>query len=279
MTKQNNFPKISIVTPSFNQGKYLEETIKSVLSQNYPNLEYIIIDGGSTDGSIDIIKKYADRLSYWVSEPDKGHGDALNKGFKHSTGEIMAWLNSDDLYFPWAFKAVSEIFSAYPKVEWLTTARRVSLEIDNLAHKELTFVNFGRSGFKKGFYLFASDNVISQESTFWRRPLWERAGGYINEASRVMPDFELWSRFWEMSELYSATVPLGIFRRHKGQATSDQYNACLAEEKRIFTSRFGRMPSEKSLFIPRMLIRRPNLCRILFLADRRVIKYKNDKTK
>ena len=278
MKTQNNFPKISIVTPSFNQAEYLEETIKSVLSQNYPNLEYIIIDGGSTDGSVEIIKKYADRLAYWVSEPDKGHGDALNKGFQHSTGEIMAWLNSDDLYFPWTLNAVSEIFSAHPEVEWLTTTKRVSLEIDNLTHKEFTFVNFGKSGYKRGFYLFASDNVISQESTFWRRSLWERAGGYVNETSRVMPDFELWSRFWEVGDLHSATVRLGIFRRHQSQATSDQYKACLEEEARIFKSRVGNVPSEKSLFIPRMLVRRPNLCRILFLADRRVIKYKNENT-
>ncbi len=94
-----NYPKISIVTPSFNHAQFLEETILSVITQNYPNLEYVIIDGGSTDGSVDIIKKYEKHLTYWVSEPDNGHGDALNKGFAKSTGEIMAWINSDDKYY------------------------------------------------------------------------------------------------------------------------------------------------------------------------------------
>lgn len=94
-----NYPKISIVTPSFNQSEFLELTIRSVLDQGYPNLEYIVIDGGSTDGSVDIIKKYADKISYWVSEKDGGQYDAINKGFARSSGEIMGWINSSDLYY------------------------------------------------------------------------------------------------------------------------------------------------------------------------------------
>jgi glycosyltransferase involved in cell wall biosynthesis len=105
-----NLPKISIVTPSFNQGQYLEATILSVLNQNYPHLEYIIIDGGSTDGSIEIIKKYEASLTYWISEKDHGQADAINKGLKKCTGEIFNWINSDDLLCPGALHVIAELY-------------------------------------------------------------------------------------------------------------------------------------------------------------------------
>lgn len=108
------YPKISIVTPSYNQGEFLERTILSVLNQNYPNIEYIIIDGGSTDNSIEIIKKYENYLSYWISEPDKGQADAINKGFSKATGNILAWLNSDDMYLPNAFNIAAKTFNESP---------------------------------------------------------------------------------------------------------------------------------------------------------------------
>ena len=112
LNKNLKFPKITIVTPSFNQSKFLERTIISVLNQNYPNMEYIIIDGGSTDGSVDIIKKYEKYLTFWCSEKDKGQSDAINKGFEHGTGEIYAYLNSDDLFLPGTLQYIAEAFKS-----------------------------------------------------------------------------------------------------------------------------------------------------------------------
>ena len=109
-------PRISIVTPSFNQGKYIEQTIQSVLNQNYPNLEYIIIDGGSTDNTVEIIKKYETQISYWISEPDKGQTDAINKGFAKCTGDIFNWINSDDYYESGTFHKLAQQFTSDPSV-------------------------------------------------------------------------------------------------------------------------------------------------------------------
>lgn len=110
----NNLPKISIVTPSYNQGKFLRETIESVLNQDYPNLEYFIVDGGSTDNSVEIIKKYEDKIDWWVSEKDAGQSDALCKGFSRATGDLLGWLNSDDVYFPGALLKIATAYKQYP---------------------------------------------------------------------------------------------------------------------------------------------------------------------
>jgi glycosyltransferase involved in cell wall biosynthesis len=116
MNMTTHLPKVSIITPSFNQGQFLEASIRSVLEQDYPNLEYIVVDGGSKDESVEIIKKYQDRLAWWVSEKDKGHADALNKGFSKVTGDILAWLNSDDIYFPNAVSEAVSVLTQNPKV-------------------------------------------------------------------------------------------------------------------------------------------------------------------
>src|SRR3954471_21047527 len=114
-------PVISIVTATWNRAGFLEEAMRSVLDQAYPKLEYVVVDGGSTDGSVEIIRKHADRLAWWCSEKDSGHCEALNKGFAHTTGEVMGWLNSDDKYTPWALAVVGEIFATFPDVQWITT--------------------------------------------------------------------------------------------------------------------------------------------------------------
>ncbi len=115
-TDKKTYPKISVITPSYNQGQFLEECMKSVLDQNYPNLEYIVIDGGSNDQSVEIIKKYESKLAYWISETDGGQSHAINKGFSHATGDLIAWLNSDDLYYEKSLWKIADIYKRYEDI-------------------------------------------------------------------------------------------------------------------------------------------------------------------
>ena len=210
-------PKISIVTPSFNQGQFIEQTMRSVIMQGYPNLEYIIIDGGSTDNTIEIIKKYEHYITYWVSEPDQGQYDAINKGFARSTGEIMAWLNSDDLYFPFAFKTVASIMSQLREVEWLTTLKPASWDWNGYCRKISDIPGYSKEAFLDGYYYPENNNriyfgCIQQESTFWRRSLWSKIDGYLRTEFDFASDFDLWTRFFAHTDLYATLSPLGGFR-------------------------------------------------------------------
>lgn len=213
-------PSITLVTPSYNQNKYLEATILSIVTQEYPSLEYIIMDGGSQDGSLKTIENYGSLLDYWESQTDNGQYDAIQKGFERSSGEIMGYLNSDDLHFPWTLQVVGEIFSIFPHIEWLTTSRpcATGANIDfPLGH---THYNWSHRWFlsSRGNNLL-SRGFIQQEATFWRRSLWEKAGGYINTALQYAGDFELWSRFYLHTIPASVNIPLAMFRIHKEQKT------------------------------------------------------------
>ena len=243
-SKKSNFPKISIVTPSFNQGQFIENTILSVLEQNYPDLEYIIIDGGSTDNSVEIIRKYEKYLSYWVSEKDHGQYHAINKGLEKSQGEIMAWLNSDDMYCKWAFEVVADIFSQNPGIEWLTSLFPLVWGSGVNATACYERPGYNSRAFYEGRYTDIvhdkSLSYIQQESTFWKRSLWVRSGGRLSEDYSLAGDFDLWARFFEFSLLYGVQVPLGGFRVHDAQRSRniDLYRKeCLSILERYMTKK------------------------------------------
>lgn len=220
-----NWPKISIVTPSYNQVRFLEATIQSIITQEYPNLEYIIIDGGSTDGSVEIIKKYEKHLHYWCSEPDEGQYDAINKGFNHSSGEIMAWLNSDDMYFPWTLKTAASIISTLPEVEWLTTLNQGAWDWNGFLTRIRTVPGYSKEALLDGVnspWMKGRRGLkfwLQQESMFWTRSLWRKVGGFVNKEIKMAADFELWTRFFQHVEIYATSSPLAGFRFQDHQKT------------------------------------------------------------
>jgi glycosyltransferase involved in cell wall biosynthesis len=240
-------PTITIVTPTYNSENYLEATIQSVLNQNYPALEYIIIDGGSTDSTLDIIRRYASHFAYWVSEPDNGMYDALQKGFARSTGQIMAWLNSDDMYPEWTLHTVANIFSDLPYVDWITSIRPLIWNKEGLAVDAMALLGYSKSTFFHGEHLPNHEDftleVIQQESTFWRRSLWDTAGATLNTTLRYAGDFELWARFYQHSELIGVRTALGGFRLHGNQLSQNAAEAYHQEALAAFYQHGGKHSS------------------------------------
>ncbi len=221
-------PKICIVTPSYNQADYLEQTIQSVLDQDYDALEYVVIDGGSSDESVDIIRKYDQRISYWVSEPDLGHADGLNKGFSRTSAEIMGWINSSDVYYPWTLKTVVQIFDALPEIKWISG---IPTTISDFAIPRKVSVDFrNRYDFLAGQY-----NWLQQESIFWRRDLWNETGGRLNSQLKYACDFDLWLRFFRKTSLSYVNTILAGFRTHKNQRGSMAIDSYRAEAYDAFT--------------------------------------------
>ncbi len=238
--------KISIVTPSFNQGRFLEETIQSVLGQKVEGLEYLVMDGGSTDESPTIIARYRDRLADACSEPDGGQYHAINKGFARTSGEIMGWLNADDKYLPGALSVVAEIFERFPQIEWLTTQFPLRWDSVGRIVRCSARGGFSQAGFLAGENLptgsWFSTGWLQQESTFWRRSLWERTGARLETRWKIAADFELWQRFHRHAELYAVDAPLGGFRQHGDQKTSHQKEAYCGEAKEILLQGGGHLP-------------------------------------
>jgi len=220
-----NWPRISIVTPAFNQDRFIEQTIRSVLDQDYPNLEYIIIDGGSTDRTADIIRQYESRLAYWVSEKDSGAADAIAKGFRLATGSILAYLNSDDYYLPRALHHTATAFLEsdtdviYGNTYWVDTHGRIIGE-----RRQTPFVPLG--------YLYGGFD-LQQPATFWSRRIYDKAGG-IDADFAFAFDTDLFFRFVKNGARFHHTNQfMASFRIHSESKSSTQLQQCALELDRL----------------------------------------------
>jgi hypothetical protein len=210
-----SLPKISIVVPTYNQGKFIDKTLQSIIDQQYQNLELIVVDGGSTDNTLSIIKQYESYIAWWISEPDSGQTAAINKGFSRSSGEIMAWINSDDLIAPGALKFVAEYFTKHPEVQTIYGNR----------------ILINEEGLEIGRWIlpYHSNRVLKwvdyvpQETLYWTREAWNQVGGQIDEAFSFAMDWDFLLRL-RKKEIGIKHIPqfLGFFRIHHQQKTSSQ---------------------------------------------------------
>ena len=239
--QQSAAPKISIVTPSFKQGAFIEKTILSVLDQQYPNLEYFVQDGGSLDETVDILQKHAARLSGWVTERDSGQSQAINRGFAKTSGDIMAWLNSDDLLLPGALGTVANYFNRHPEVDVLY-GNRLLIDEDDMEIGRWILPGHDSA-------VLSWVDYVPQETLFWRRRIWDKVGGRVDESFRFAMDWDLLVRFREAGAKFGH-IPkfLGVFRIHAHQKTSANINQIGHQEmNRIRERIFGRIPSQKEI--------------------------------
>lgn len=236
-------PKISVVTPSFKQAEYIERTMKSVLDQNYPNLEYFVQDGGGQDGTEEILHSYADRLTGWESRPDNGQSNAINLGFAKTSGEIMAWLNSDDILLPGSLAYVAKYFNRHPKVD-VVYGHRILINENDLQIGRWMLPQHNNE-------ILSWADYIPQETMFWRRRIWDEVGGQIDESFRFAMDWDLLIRFREAGARF-ARLPrfLGGFRVHSQQKSSAEISGIGYQEMtRIRERVLGRVPLDSEIYM------------------------------
>lgn len=222
-------PRITVVTPSFNQGEFLEATIRSVLDQHYPNLEYLVLDGGSSDDSVAIIERYAPHLTYWHSRKDNGQADAIRTGFEMATGEILCWLNSDDIFLPNALLTVGNFFARHPRVDVLYGNRFTIDREGNVTGRHVWPWLLTK-------YHWALGQPLAQECTFWRREIYDRAGG-VDASKFFIMDYDLFFRMWRLGRFRKTSHDLGCLRQWEATKNTrhvDVWKRELAEAKQKY---------------------------------------------
>jgi glycosyltransferase involved in cell wall biosynthesis len=227
----DQLPLVSVVTPSYNQAHFLEETILSVLNQDYPNLEYIIIDGGSTDGSVDIIRTYQDRLAYWVSEPDDGQADAINKGWRRCQGEVLAWLNSDDTYLPGAVRTVARFLQRHPQADMVYGYVNTIDESGKVIWTIEPSTDFDLNGFVHSYF------YVPQQTVFFRKCVLDKVG-MLDTSLHYCMDPDLWTRIALNFTVQGIPALIANFRTHSGSKTYDVPLEFVQERYRV-SKRYG----------------------------------------
>lgn len=259
------WPRISLVTPVWNSRKYIEHTIQSVLAQGYPNLEYFIVDGGSTDGTADIIRKYQTCITGWISEPDEGMYDALNKGFSRTSGEVMGWISATDQLHLGGLSVVGSVFRDLPSVEWVTGRPTLINE------EGMTVFMLDQARWSRARFLAGANRTIQQESTFWRRSLWERAGSHVDSSRRIAADFELWMRFFRYARVYPVDGLIGAFRDHGDSIGLQDMEACYRVYDECIEAELDTVSYGKWLRLFRQISRRMEKIPKIRVAWKRIV--------
>ena len=223
-------PKVSIITPSYNQGEYLEETIQSVLNQTYSNIEYIVIDGESTDNSVDIIRKYEERITYWCSEKDKGQADAINKGLKRATGDLVCWINSDDILYPHFVEKFVNHFVSHPDVDFLYGDVEQGADMQHATTRRGEIIDYPTM-------LRTLRVPMPQQATMWRKEIMDKIG-YLDPQWHVLLDREYFMRIAQHCVIEYLPGVVAFFRNHENAKSIAEWHKWMPELEKYYTMLF-----------------------------------------